>query len=117
MRAVAADERLVQVGALLLGDETDMGFRYRYMGGRLYTPMQGGLETRCWIEPGDALNASRMPDYRRLDLRWDHKFILSGWRLSWYVEIQNVPNPNGCSCYCVLISTFVAAAGPSTRYR
>ncbi len=38
------------------------------------------------------LNAERYPAYSRLDVRWDHKFVMKNWSMSWYFEIQNVLN-------------------------
>lgn len=77
-------------GILLFSDEADIGLRFRYMGGRPYTPMQWRSETRQWIENGDLLNSERLPPYHRLDVRWDHKYLFNRWSLSWYIEIQNV---------------------------
>jgi len=78
------------VGSIFLSDEADLGFRFRYMGGRPYTPKEWMSETRRWVDNGDLLNSERYPAYHRLDLRWDHKFIFERWSLAWYFELQNV---------------------------
>jgi len=78
------------IGGLLFSDEANIGLRFRYMGGRPYTPKQWIPEVRRWIDNADLLNSQRYPDYHRLDIRWDHKFIFNQWNLAWYLEIQNV---------------------------
>ena len=80
------------VGSIFLSDEADLGFRFRYMGGRPYTPQEWFAETRTWRSSSDLLNSERYPDYHRLDLRWDHKFLFERWSLSWYLDVQNVYN-------------------------
>jgi hypothetical protein len=78
------------IGMLLFSDEADIGFRFRFMGGRPYTPMEWFPETRRWVENGDLLNSARLNDYQRLDIRWDHKYLFHKWSLAWYIEVQNV---------------------------
>lgn len=78
------------IGLLLFSDEADLGFRFRFMGGRPYTPMEWKVETRHWIENGELLNNERLDNYQRLDVRWDHKYIFERWSLTWYVEVQNI---------------------------
>lgn len=80
------------IGGLIFSDEADFGFRFRYMGGRPYTPKEWVPQTRRWVDNSVLLNSARYPDYHRLDLRWDHKFIYNSWSLSWYFEVQNVYN-------------------------
>lgn len=80
------------IGSLLFSDEADIGFRFRYMGGRPYTPQEWEPSTRQWITNSDLLNSERYPDYHRLDIRWDHKFIFERWSLAWYMGVQNVYN-------------------------
>ncbi|MEO0079797.1 MAG: hypothetical protein ABIK44_03875, partial [candidate division WOR-3 bacterium] len=78
------------IGGVIFSDEADFGLRFRYAGGRPYTPMTWLPETRTWAENGDSIYAARYPDYLRLDLRWSHKFLYRKWSLSWYLDIQNV---------------------------
>ncbi len=78
------------LGGIVLGDESDVGLRFRYMGGRPYTPMTWDRETRRWVENTELHNSARYPDYSRLDFHWGHKFVLSSWSLSWYLEVQNL---------------------------
>ena len=78
------------IGGLIFSDEADIGLRFRFMGGRPYTPMEWVSQTRRWVDNSELLNSKRYPDYHRLDLRWDHKFLFKNWSLSWYLEIQNL---------------------------
>jgi hypothetical protein len=78
------------LGGVFLSDEAGLGVRFRYMGGRPYSPMEWRPETRTWVRNYDKYNSERYPAYMRLDVRWDHKFIFRRWSLSWYAEVQNV---------------------------
>lgn len=80
------------IGGLIFSDVANIGLRFRYLGGRPYTPKQWVSETRRWIDNSNLLNSARYPSYQRLDFRWDHKFIYKNWSLSWYLEIQNLLN-------------------------
>jgi hypothetical protein len=80
------------IGAILFSDEADIGVRFRYMGGRPYTPAEWNPVTRYWEYTNELLNSARYPDYHRLDIRWDHKFVFKNWSLSWYLEVENVYN-------------------------
>ncbi|MBM3315252.1 TonB-dependent receptor [candidate division WOR-3 bacterium] len=78
------------VGGLFLSDVAGLGARFRYMGGRPYSPMEWRPATRTWVRNYDRYNSERYPAYMRLDIRWDHEFLFPRWGLSWYFEIQNV---------------------------
>ncbi|UCG42603.1 MAG: hypothetical protein JSU73_12190, partial [candidate division WOR-3 bacterium] len=80
------------IGGIVFGDESDLGVRFRYMGGRPYTPMTWDPETRRWVENTELHNSERYPPYSRLDVHWAHKFVFRRWSLSWYIEVQNVLN-------------------------
>ncbi|MEO0091436.1 MAG: TonB-dependent receptor [candidate division WOR-3 bacterium] len=80
------------IGGFIFSDIANIGLRFRYLGGRPYTPKQWVPTTRRWIDNSDLLNSARYPSYQRLDFRWDHKFIHKNWSLSWYLEIQNLLN-------------------------
>lgn len=78
------------IGGVLFSDEAAFGARFRYMGGRPYTAPEWNPEIRRWVAGTSSLNSARYPAYHRLDLRWDHKFLMKNWSLSWYAEVQNV---------------------------
>ncbi|NLI99520.1 TonB-dependent receptor [bacterium] len=79
----------MSVGSFLFSDESNLGFRFRYMGPRPYTPMQWNSHDSTWSYDADDYNSVRYPAYHRLDVRWDHKFLFKGWSMSWYIEAQN----------------------------
>jgi hypothetical protein len=60
------------------------------MGGRPYTAPRWNPDIRRWVATTDVLNSQRYPSYSRLDVRWDHKFVMKKWSMSWYFEVQNV---------------------------
>ncbi len=78
------------IGGLLFSDVAAIGLRWRYLSGRPYTEPSWNPEIRRWIAAPANLNNQRYPDYHRLDIRWDHKFLMKRWSLNWYLEIQNV---------------------------
>ena len=80
------------IGGILFGDQADLGFRWRYMGGRPYTPMEWDRTSRTWTSRAELVNSSRLPAYHRLDLRWQMKRNFKSWSLSTYIDIQNVYN-------------------------
>jgi hypothetical protein len=80
------------IGGLFLSDEMGLGARLRVMGGRPFTAPEWNPGIRRWVASTEKLNSERYPAYSRLDVRWDHKFIMRGWSMSWYFEVQNVLN-------------------------
>jgi hypothetical protein len=80
------------VGGFFLSDVAGFGARFRYMGGRPFTAPNWNPDIRRWVATTDVLNSERYPAYSRLDIRWDHKFIMKKWSMSWYFEVQNVLN-------------------------
>ncbi len=78
-----------------LSDTWEISGRWRYMGGRPYTPIVDSVEK----SPGDWLpiyaenkNSARRPAYHRLDVRIDRRFHFRSWNLVLYVEVENVYN-------------------------
>ena len=77
-------------------DRWEFSGRWRYMGGRPYTPVIESFE----LSPGDwepiydeaHPNSKRLPAYHRLDLRFDRRFHFSNWNLVTFFEVQNVYN-------------------------
>ncbi len=79
----------MSIGSILFSDESNLGFRFRYMGPRPYTPMQWNSADSTWGYEAADYNSARYPAYHRLDVRWDHKFLFKDWSMSWYIEAQN----------------------------
>jgi outer membrane receptor protein involved in Fe transport len=72
----------------------EFSFKWRYTGGRPYTPYDEELskqvlEGRLDLEQ---INALRFPPYHRLDLRMDRRFHFRKWNLVVYFDLQNVYN-------------------------
>ncbi|MBN2378611.1 TonB-dependent receptor [candidate division WOR-3 bacterium] len=80
------------IGGMLFGDQADLGFRWRYLAGRPYTPMVWDKPTRTWTSSAELVNSERLPPYHRLDLRWQMKRNFKGFSLSAYIDVQNVYN-------------------------
>jgi hypothetical protein len=87
------------IGGFIFSDESDFGVRFRYMSGRPYVIPEWNPEIRRWVGSTNPGNTERYPDYHRLDIRRDHKFLFRGWSLAWYFEIQNVYGRRNVSMY------------------
>jgi hypothetical protein len=77
-----------------MGPRWEFSTRFTYASGRPYTPplLAESYAQNRWIEDLAQVNASRMPDYHRLDLRADRTFLLGRINLALYMEVQNVYN-------------------------
>jgi len=84
------------VWILPFGDEVEFSVKYRYLGGRPYTPPVYHPEWRAWIvEEQQALNTTRNPAYHRLDFRMDRRFIFKNWNMVVFLDMYNILNrPN-----------------------
>ena len=82
------------VGWLLpFADEVEVGFRWRYLGGRPYTEPAYYPELQLWALDADIpLNSNRYPAYHRLDLRIDKRYMFNGWNIVAYFDMMNVYN-------------------------
>ncbi len=74
----------------------------RFASGFPYTPYN--ISTRkeignIWTCQLGAKNSERLPNYFRLDLRIDRKFVYKNWNLCPYLEIWNVTNNNNIMAY------------------
>jgi hypothetical protein len=83
---------------LILGykitDNFEVSAKYRFMGGRPYTPLdeQASAQLNQTIYDFTRYNAVRYDDYQRLDIRVDYRFEMLGWALTTYLDFQNVLN-------------------------
>ena len=72
-----------------------LGIRFRYVTGNPYTPITGAFynsNTDRYTATQAAINSSRMPAFNQLDLRFDKTWTFNRWRLSVYLDIQNLYN-------------------------
>lgn len=72
-------------------DTYEFSLKWRYAGGRPYTPFDEELSKRYRREVPDfeQMNARRHSDYHRLDLRFDRRWHFRKWNLVTYFEVQN----------------------------
>ncbi len=76
----------------------ELGVRFRYLGGRPYTPIDSAATLRDYEVAGgivldySQLNTQRLRAFNSLDARLDKKWNFKGWFLDVFLEIQNVYN-------------------------
>jgi len=77
-------------------DESELSLRFRYLGGKPYTPLIMHPEMKMWqLDPQLSINTERADPYARLDLHVQRRWFLGGVNLSTYLEVENVLNyPN-----------------------
>ena len=85
-----------------LGDWWEFGLIYRYASGLPYTPYDLSTLRQVngtWYCDKAAKNSARLPDYQRLDIRIDHRFVFSTWNFSLYLEVWNLTNHDNITRY------------------
>lgn len=77
----------------IFADEVDVSIRWRYLGGRPYTPLTYHEEHKRWRRhPETPRNSERLISYHRLDVRIDWRFYFGSWNMVTYFELQNAYN-------------------------
>lgn len=85
---------------LPFGDEIELSLRWRYLGGRPYTIQDYDPYTQRWYISGNrALNTERFPEYHRLDLMLNRRFIFEKINLVVFLDIQNIYNRDNVWTY------------------
>lgn len=82
------------------GNNWDIGFKWRYLGGAPYTPLdvEKSSLASAWDARGrgyldyNRYNEKRLAPYHQLDLRLDKQFFFDKWSVMAYIDIQNVYN-------------------------
>jgi hypothetical protein len=82
------------------GNNWDIGFKWRYLGGAPYTPLdvEKSSLASAWDARGrgyldyNRYNEKRLAPYHQLDLRVDKQFFFDKWSVMAYIDIQNVYN-------------------------
>lgn len=94
---------LTVLGSYDLGRGWRVGGKFRFTTGSPYTPCNGGMLNAAAgtyeCIPGE-LNSRRLPPFHQLDVRVDKTWVFNDFRLSTYLDIQNVynhANPEGVS--------------------
>ena len=79
----------------MVSDQLEVSFRYRYSGGRPYTPEKYNYHHRRWyIDPNDDLNTDRYDYYSRLDIMILRRFNFKKINITTFVDLQNVFDRN-----------------------
>jgi hypothetical protein len=96
---------LTLLGSYRLGRGWEAGGRFRLVSGNLMTPVNRGLPA---LYAADAATytplegrpfSERLPMFHQLDLRIDKTWQYRAWRLSAYLDIQNVYNNAAVEAY------------------
>ncbi|MDX2129866.1 MAG: TonB-dependent receptor [Chloroherpetonaceae bacterium] len=95
-RSSAFDYRhvLTAIGGYKITDALEVSAKFRFAGGRPYTPFdlaQSQSLNRGILDYANT-NSARFNDYRRLDIRIDYRFNLVGWNMLFFIDLQNVAN-------------------------
>jgi len=86
---------LVLVGSRSFGknDQWQLGGRFQFTTGKPYTPVLGTVfmaDLQRYQPIFAPVNSSRMSPMHQLDLRLDHWWQFQHWKLSTYLDVQNV---------------------------
>ncbi len=86
---------LTAVGSLDLGAGFTAGLRFQLVSGLPTTPVTGSVfdsDIQAYRPVLGEANSERQPTYHRLDLRVDKLFVFDTWKLTAYLDVQNVYN-------------------------
>jgi hypothetical protein len=74
-----------------LNDDWTLGTKWNYHSGTPYTPVIGTTQSSGrYIPVYAAVNSGTLPDYHRLDIRFDRTYVYNTWKLNVYYEFNNV---------------------------
>ena len=78
-----------------------MSARLSFLSGRPFTTYDPGVSTaqRRGVDDLTRVNASRAPDYGRVDIRVDRTFTAGGRPLNLFAGVQNVTNRHNFASY------------------
>lgn len=94
--------RIVNVaGGYRVNSRWDVSVTLAYLAGRPYTPfdLQQSATQRRGIYDLSRVNAGRLPDYFRLDVRVDRRFTVAGRPVTVFAGAQNVTNRRNVAGY------------------
>lgn len=83
------------VGSYQLGRGWTLGGRFRYVSGNLYTPCDGGVlnaAAGAYACRTGAPFSVRLAAFHQLDVRADKTWSFEDWKLTAYLDVQNVYN-------------------------
>ena len=100
------------LGGFELSKTWQIGFKFQYASGNPYTPVVGvASKSGTFYAVDGEYNSARLPDYHKLDIRVDKKFIFENWTLTAYLDLWNVYNKENVLSY----SSKVDASGVITK--
>lgn len=75
-----------------LSDAWSMGTKWNFHSGTAYTPIIGATQDNNgrYLPTYAAVNSGTLPDYHRLDIRFDRIYVFNTWKLNIYFELNNV---------------------------
>ncbi len=91
---------LIMLGSYRLGRGWEFGARFRVVSGNLQTPVVNppslpalyAADAGAYAPLQGKAFSERLPLFHQLDLRIDKRWQLKGWKLSAYLDVQNVYN-------------------------
>jgi hypothetical protein len=86
---------LTILGSYRLGGGWELGARFRFVSGNLFTPCNGGAlngATSSYTCLSGASFSERMPPFHQLDIRLDKHWYYRTWQMSAYLDVQNAYN-------------------------
>lgn len=86
---------LTVIGSYKLGRGWQLGARFRLVSGNLYTPTAYGAfdaTAGSSLSVGTPQYSARLPLFEQLDLRVDKTWTFAAWKLTSYLDVQNVYN-------------------------
>ncbi|MGC4093445.1 MAG: TonB family protein [Polyangiaceae bacterium] len=86
---------LTALGSYTLGRGWEIGARFRYVSGNLFTPCAHTIfsaSDTSYLCVSGPLFSERLPAFHQLDLRIDKRFKFEGWSLSAYLDLINAYN-------------------------
>ena len=86
---------LTLVGTVRIGRGWSAGLRFRLVSGSPYTPVVGSVydaESDTFVPLYGPGNSERQALFHQLDLRVDKTFTFRAWKLSAYLDVQNLYN-------------------------
>jgi hypothetical protein len=85
---------LTALGSYDLGAGWEVGVRFRYVSGNLYTPCTGGIfsSTATSYVCLPAASSRRLPPFHQLDVRVDKRWIFPAFTLGVYLDLINAYN-------------------------
>jgi TonB family protein len=93
---------LTLIGSYRLPRNWEVGARFRYVTGNLYTPVTGGVydsDADEYVPLSARVNSARVAAFHQLDVRIDKRWVFESWMLNAYLDIQNVYNRANVDSY------------------